>query len=62
MSKKLTETEFKSLLNLVMVSDPWPSGRKGERTLKGLLDYEAGVRGYEDWVEAYHELQVDNDE
>lgn len=52
-TRKLTDGEFSILLELCMVSDPWPLN-SGQDVLENLLTAEANVRSFSDWVEAYH--------
>ena len=51
-----TDTEFRALLDLVMVSDPWPLPGEHESAVNAYLTKESQRRGYADWVEAYHDL------
>ena len=53
----LSAQEFGALLELVMVSDPWPTEQLDEQRIKEMLNEEAQSRNYEGWVEAYHELR-----
>jgi hypothetical protein len=50
-----TEEEYRVLLNLAMVSDPWPLDEGEDKTFQGLLNRGAKSRGYTTWIEAYHE-------
>lgn len=53
----MTDKEFRALLNLYMVSDPWPLEDKESNAAVGrVLARESDRRGYEDWVGAYHEI------
>jgi len=45
---------FRVMLDLLMVSDPFPADEPGRDAFAGFLDAEAWKRGYADWVEAYH--------
>lgn len=57
---RLSDLEFRSLLNLWMSSDPWPcDGVSGESLLK-LLDEESVKRGFDTWVDAYHNFIPNN--
>lgn len=52
----LSAQEFSALMNLMMVSDPWPiSDIEGDRIVD-MLNEEARSRDYKDWVEAYHDM------
>lgn len=55
---ELSHREFRVILNWFMVSDPWPMESESESVIKNLLNEESATRGYEDWVEAYHEFEV----
>lgn len=48
--------EFGTLLNLVMVSDPWPLGPLERDRIVEMLNEEAQSRNYDDWIHAYHEM------
>ena len=48
--------EFRALLDLLMVSDPWPLDKAGEVILKAFADKEAKKRGFDNWIEAYMKL------
>lgn len=48
--------ELRVLCNLLMVSDPWPLSKADEMILKNFADEEAKRHGYQDWIEAYHEI------
>lgn len=51
----LDDDVFADLLELVMVSDPWPLDGAAEDRVIDLLDDEAKRRGYDDgWIQAYH--------
>lgn len=47
---------FRALLDLVMVSDPWPLVY-GNDLICALLDEEARKRGFDDWIHAYHKME-----
>jgi hypothetical protein len=51
----LSYWEFRTLLELMMVSDPWPLKDHHRTFLVSLLNDEAEERGYEDWIAAYHD-------
>lgn len=50
---------FRSLLDLFMVSDPWPCTEEGQEIIEEMLDKEAKRRGYETWVHAFHNLDYE---
>jgi hypothetical protein len=63
MSWKITNKEFRALLTLMMCSDPWPippdtNGYDGHGTLLDFIDRESNLRGYDDWIEAYHDFEA----
>lgn len=52
--------EYRALLDLMMCSDPWPHGVKRE-PIEELLDTEARERGFDDWLDAYHNFEREVD-
>ena len=50
----MANEEFRAMLDLYMVSDPWPLEDREHKIIGDMLDREAGKFGYEGWVEAYH--------
>jgi hypothetical protein len=46
--------EFRCLLNLFMVSDPWPLSPTDRELMESMLDRISQERGYEHWLDAYH--------
>lgn len=54
----MNDEEFRALLDLYMVSDPWPLTSEKSNTIRKLLSGEAQERGFDGWVEAYHEMEV----
>ena len=57
--KKLSDQEFRVLLNLFMISDPWQLDNDGEDTIRSLLQKESKLRDFEDWIHSFHEFEVD---
>ena len=53
---EMTVHELRVLLDLFMVSDPWPLEDAGHRLMEAMLDRESLARGHENWVVAYHEM------
>jgi hypothetical protein len=53
----MDDTEFRCFLDLLMVSDPWPLEESCQSILLDLADRQAAVRGYDNWVEAYHKFE-----
>lgn len=49
----MNEEEFGTLLDLYMVSDPWPLPQ-GNQVLGDFLDRSARRRGFDNWIHAYH--------
>jgi hypothetical protein len=49
----MSDEQFRVLMSLVMVSDPWPL-QVGKSDIDELLDDEARFRGFCDWIAAYH--------
>lgn len=58
-SLMMSPTEYRALLDLFMVSDPWPLEDANQRTLLVLLNREARERGFVDWISAYHFFEKD---
>lgn len=54
----LTGTQFRALMDLIMVSDPWPleDDEFSQNTLIDLANKEAHARSFDSWIDAYHEL------
>lgn len=51
----MKDKQFRVLLDLMMVSDPWPLAEKGSHEVfVELLHNEARNRGYDDEIVAYH--------
>jgi len=57
----ISDEAFRELLNLFMASDPWPlEGERSKAVIFGFLCAEASKRGYDDWIEAYHEFDPED--
>lgn len=52
----MTNKEFRALLDLFMMSDPWPLTQAANDIVQGILDREAKARGLTDWIDAYHKV------
>ena len=52
----MNDNEFRTFLDLLMVSDPWPL-EYGHETLTDFADSQSRERGYSDWIEAYHNFE-----
>lgn len=55
----MTRIEFRAFLNLLMCSDPWPTGEEGHVVISAWADKQAKEFGYTDWIDAYHLLKVE---
>ncbi len=51
---------YRDLLDWFMVSDPWTLDYHAEIRIQKELDKEAIRRGYDGWIEAYHEIKREN--
>ena len=49
---------FRALLDLLMISDPWPLDEKSHDELRCFADKESRLRGHDDWIEAYHDYKL----
>ena len=58
----MNDLEYRSFLDLMMCSDPWPvadtGAGDGRQTLVTFADAEAQKRGYDSWIVACHELRA----
>jgi len=59
---QIADRPFRVLLDLYMVSDPWPLSDESSGVLFAFLDAEASKRGYDTWVDAYHEFDAGADD
>lgn len=59
---RFSAQEYAALMELFMVSDPWPTAQADHDRIKRMLNEEARDRGYTDWVDAYHEFQGGRDD
>jgi len=50
----MSDKAFRVLLDLFMVSDPWPLTEEARHEYEQILCAEASRRGHNGWVEAYH--------
>lgn len=53
----MTDRMFRDLLDWFMVSDPWPLDRAAHARIEDALNAEAGARGFDGWVEAFHRFK-----
>ena len=51
---RMTDEEFRSFLNLMMCSDPWPTDDEDSIILIKFVEDQSRIRGYENWIEAFH--------
>ena len=54
----MSDEQYRALLDLMMCSDPWPvtgDDTENQVLVTELANTEAVKRGYENWVDAYHE-------
>ena len=54
----MTDYEFRVLLNLWMVSDPWPLSEKEGEAFHSFMERKSVGRGYTDIVDAFHNQKV----
>ncbi len=52
---KIPAPLLRDILDWHMCSDPWPDGVPRE-AIDAWLEEQARAHGFQDWVEAYHEL------
>jgi len=58
----ISDLAFRALLDLFMVSDPWPlEDEQSKAVLFGFICAEASKRGYSDWMNAYHDFEPEGD-
>lgn len=57
----MKDNEFRMLLDLRMVSDPWPLDEQASETMLEMLNRKAALEGYMDWVDAYHRFRLPSD-
>ena len=56
MGDTMSDREFRAMLTWWMCSDPWVAGDKEHEVLLAFMEAESKRRGYEGWVDAYHEM------
>lgn len=52
----IADDAYRVLLDLLMVSDPWPLETADHGKMLAFLGAEASKRGYDSWEDAYHEF------
>jgi len=58
MKTKITDRQFRVLLDLFMCSDPFPLSEREYIVIEDFLNDQAFIRGFDKWVGAYHALKV----
>ena len=53
----MKDLQFRVLLDLMMVSDPWPLTAEANIVFMHLMDNESKQRGYDDAIQAFHFFQ-----
>lgn len=53
----MKDMQFRVLLDLMMVSDPWPLTAEAKIIFLHLMDNESKKHGYDDVITAYHFFQ-----
>ena len=53
---------YRALLDLLMVTDPWPLDAASHADILDFADAEAERRGLENWVAAYHSIKREKKE
>ena len=54
----MSRSELGSLVELLMCADPWPCRSDSERVLKLFADTESQRHGFENWIDAYHQIHM----
>lgn len=55
----MNDLEFRILLDLYMVSDPWPlDDSESNNVIGGLLNRESKKRGFDGWIVAFHQFKL----
>jgi len=55
----MNDYAFRVLLSLYMVSDPWPLSTDDNVHMEMFLNKEANDRGFDNWIDAYHNFPGD---
>jgi hypothetical protein len=55
---RLDDSEFRIMLSWFMCSDPWPLNDQAHKEMRELLDSEARIRRYDNWVHAYYDFKL----
>lgn len=59
---EIPDEVFRTLLDLYMVSDPWPLDQNQKAVFFGFLTAESHKRDYTGLFEAYHQFEADNND
>ena len=52
----LADQRLRAMLNLFMCCDPWPADQIDKEVIEDFLDDQSRSRGYDTWVDAYHQM------
>jgi hypothetical protein len=58
---RFTAQEYGTLCDWLMASDPFPLSESRRDRIESMLNDEAERRGYDDWVQAYHDNHMEDD-
>jgi len=58
---RFTAQEFGTLCDWLMTSDPFPLSELKRDRMETMLNDEARARGYDDWIQAYHDNRMEDD-
>jgi len=58
---RFTAQEFGTLCEWLMASDPFPLEQSRRQRMVDMLNDEAQTRGYDDWIQAYHDNRMEAD-
>lgn len=58
---RFTAQEYGTLCDWLMASDPFPLPESQRNRIESMLNDEAERRGYDDWVQAYHDNHMEDD-
>jgi len=58
---RFTAQEYGTLCDWLMADDPFPLEKSRKQRLVDMLNDEARARGYDDWIQAYHDNHMEED-
>ena len=58
---RFSAQEYGTLCDWLMASDPWPLSELKRDRIEEMLNEEAEARGYDDWIQAYHDNHMEDD-